>query len=300
MNSTEGKTTEEGRTTDLIIQHINRCLEKSKGQAIAAFDADGTLWPMDVGKLFFQYQLHHNLIKDREDKIEISGLWDMREILAFSNNSSPPATLPEKATLLETTSPLPGVAPFPETTTERYLWFAQINAGQKLETVQNWASEAIARTKDFPIFCEQKEIIDHLHAKAVEIFIITASVKWSVEPAAAQFYNIDKDHVLGVSTKIVDKVITDKSSGPVTYKAGKTEALQKHTKGVRPFFCSGNTEGDLHLLESSTDIKVVISSATKKDMHYNAEQKMKGLAQQRKWYVINNPDIIHLTPINSH
>ena len=40
---------------------------RPKGRAIAAFDADGTLWDTDLGEGLFQYQIDHKLVALPED-----------------------------------------------------------------------------------------------------------------------------------------------------------------------------------------------------------------------------------------
>src|SRR5436305_726829 len=44
-------------------------LEKKRppGRAVAAFDADGTLWNTDMGEAFFDYQIRHRLVPLPED-----------------------------------------------------------------------------------------------------------------------------------------------------------------------------------------------------------------------------------------
>ena len=242
--------------TDKIIKHIDRSLDSLSGPAIAAFDADGTLWSADVGGVLFEYQIAQDLIPDLPPNP-----WQYYDNMKYDANR-------EKV--------------FPEA----FLWLAQINAGQTLQTVRNWACEALETVADFSTFSEQKEIIDHLHKKGVEIFIVTTSVKWSVEPVA-EFCNIDKDHVIGVATEVVGDVITDKPDGPVTYKQGKVEGLLHDTKGVKPFFCSGNTEADLPLIEAATDIKVVVSSVSRNHENYATEQVMQKMAFQNGWYSLD-------------
>ena len=242
--------------TEKIIKHIDKSLDRLKGPAIAAFDADGTLWPLDVGEIFFQYQIDHDLIPTLS-----KDPWQHYYDIKYDVKK-------------EQVSP------------DAFLWLAQINAGQKLQTVQNWASEALKKEANFSTFNEQKAIIDYLHKKGVETFIVTASIKWSAEPAA-KFYNIDNDHVLGVATEVVDHVITNKPDGPITYKQGKVQGLLHRTKGLKPFFCSGNTEFDLPLLELATDIRLVVSSVSCNHENYNTEQVLQRVAFQNGWYSLS-------------
>src|SRR3989344_8816134 len=76
-------------------------------EPVAVFDADGTLWDTDLGEGFFQHQIDHKLVSLPQDP------WTHYEELKKKD----PA--------------------------EAYLWLAQINQGQKLETVQKWAEHAV-------------------------------------------------------------------------------------------------------------------------------------------------------------
>ncbi|MEZ4870801.1 MAG: haloacid dehalogenase-like hydrolase [Bdellovibrionales bacterium] len=96
-------------------------------------------------------------------------------------------------------------------------------------------------------------LITHLQNKGVKTYIVTASVKWAVE-GAAKLYNIPEDQVVGVTTKVVDGLITDQQDGPVTWKQGKVEGLMQATKRQAPFFAAGNSSGDIYLLEAATRI----------------------------------------------
>ena len=184
---------------------------------IAAFDADGTLWSHDAGEGFLEYQVENKLVDVPPDPW--AHYFNMKKDIS-----------PEAA----------------------YLWLAQINAGRPLEEVRGWSKDCTGDLNKLPTFEAQKQIIDYLHSKGVEVYVVTASIKWAVEPGAA-FYGIDYDHVVGITTKINDQgIVTEEQDGPITYREGKVTGLLEKTGGKHPFFASGNSEGDLPLLESST------------------------------------------------
>jgi phosphoserine phosphatase len=232
------------------IQHkIDKALD-SGANPIAAFDADGTLWSHDAGEGFFDFKFINGLIDLPDDP------WAHYKKLKVE--VSPNAA---------------------------YLWLAQILKGQTLDQVREWSKQATGPLEQLPTFAAQKQIIDHLHSKSVEVYVVTASIKWAVEPGAA-FYGIDYDHVVGITTKVDNGIMTDEQDGPITYRSGKVEGLLEKTGGKKPFFASGNSEGDLPLLESATHLKLVMASAepgTNKAM-YNVEQTMVTIAKERGWF----------------
>src|SRR6185312_12253817 len=117
----------------------------------------------------------------------------------------------------------------------------------------------------------------------VEVYIVTASITWAVEPAARRL-GLREDRVIGIETEVVGGVVTDKSTGVITYREGKADALLARTGGAKPYFCAGNTEGDRWLLEASTDLCLVLSSAPEGTENFPTESKMMKLADERGWY----------------
>lgn len=233
--------------TKKIIQNIDQALDEG-ATPIAAFDADGTLWEFDAGESFFQYQIQQDFIP---------GLRDDAWAYYSRMRSSKPV--------------------------ESLLWLAQVNKGKALSELKA-ANEAFVQSLEKPpLFESQKTIIDHLFSKGVEVYVVTASVKWAVE-GPAKGYGIDEDHVIGVKTKIENGTITDEQDGPVTWREGKVTGLLEATNGKAPFFASGNTEGDLKLLETATHIRLVMASASSDHENFETEQKMVRNAQRNNWY----------------
>ncbi len=221
--------------------------KRPKGRAIAAFDADGTLWDTDLGEQFFQYKIDNKLVPLPENAFEHYE-WLKK------NKGNPVA----------------------------YLWLAQVCEGVPLTKVREWAEAAVAKTPP-PIYEEQKIILKKLKELEVEIFVVTASIKWAVEPGALRL-GLTHDQVMGIETETVDGVVTAKQKGLITYREGKATALLERTGGVAPYFASGNTEGDKWLLECATDLRFVISSGPPGGTNYDTEHVMLALAKERGWY----------------
>lgn len=226
-------------------------LSKQVDRPIAAFDADGTLWNVDLGESLFDYQIRHKLIPLPDDP------WDHYERLK--------AEVSHEAA---------------------YLWLAQINSGRPIAQVKQWAAEAVREMQPLPIFAEIQSLISQLQKSGVEVYIVTASIKWAVEPGAA-LLNIPAERVIGIETKIDSELVTDQQWGPITYKKGKVEGLLKATGGHTPYFCAGNTEGDLPLLESALSCRLVVAAARQGEKNFPTERKMVELAKRRNWFVLD-------------
>lgn len=232
-----------------IWKRINTTLDhvlKTDPQPIAAFDADGTLWDIDLGETFFHHQIDNKLVELPKNP------WEHYENLK--------ALDPVKA----------------------YLWLAQICQNQELKTVHEWAKDAVKKASPLPIFPEQKKLIELFLSKGVQVYVITASVKWAVEPGAA-LLGLPYENVLGVETTQINGLITDQQKGIVTYKQGKVDALLERTKGKKPFFASGNTMGDFQLLQSATELSLAVSAASRDDKLFKTEMELAQHAQAPNW-----------------
>jgi phosphoserine phosphatase len=163
-----------------------------------------------------------------------------------------------------------------------YLWLAQICKGQTLEQVHAWAREGVSAAAPVPIFIEQKRLIDLFLQKGVRIFIVTASVKWAVEPGA-EMLGLKKENVIGIETYVDGGIVTERQKGLITYREGKVSALLEHTGGKKPFFASGNTMGDYQLLQSATHLSLAVSAASRDDKLFKTESELQENADKHGW-----------------
>jgi phosphoserine phosphatase len=226
---------------------IERAISEYRGPRIAAFDADGTLWDNDAGETFFDYQIRH---------CDLKGL---------------PADPWEHYHALK--QPDPRIA---------YVWLAQISAGHSLERVREWASECFKKFGSWPVFDSQRRLIEMLRQHDFEIYIVTASIKWAVEPVAG-LVGVDNDHVIGITTRIENGKVGMEPLHPITWREGKAEGLLAATKGVRPLLACGNTYGDTHLLESATHVRLAVSTQNEPGGLFDEETKLLTEATARGW-----------------
>jgi len=223
-------------------------LKKTQSELFAAFDADGTLWDIDLGENFFQYQIDQEQVPLPNDPF--NHYLEMKKI----NND------PRSA----------------------YVWLAQINKNITLSQVREWAQEAFNSVQPKPIFSEQQKLINLLKKNNVNVYIVTASIKWAVEPGAIAL-GLDYDNVIGVETAIKNNIITDEPVYPITYKQGKVDALLAKTKSIKPFLASGNTMGDFELLSAATDLQLAVSAASRDDKLFKTEFELQEKAKSLGW-----------------
>ncbi len=232
-------------------------LKKQNIKPIAAFDADGTLWRVDLGEVFFEYQIKNTLVPLPQKP------WDYYLTLKKKNNDP----------------------------REAYLWLAQICEGFSINVVRSWAKQAVHELKspDKWIYQRQKELIDFLLDHQVDVYIVSASITWAIEPGAS-LLNIPPENVLAVETQIINGFVTQQQNGPITYRQGKTEKLLSLTQGQPPFLACGNTLGDQFLIESATHFKLAVTGAPKGSLLFAAEEELQNLALNQGWERISlNP-----------
>jgi phosphoserine phosphatase len=237
--------------SDEIWRQLEKALEDEltvNPRPVAAFDADGTLWDTDLGESFFRYQIKNcNLPNLPADPWRHYRDWK------------------------EAGDPRPA-----------YLWLAQINAGQKISQVQAWAQASVDSFNPLPVFLEQKRWIELLLKNKVDVYIVTASVKWAVDPGSIHL-GLRPQDVLGVQAKVVDGLVHTEQHGPMTYREGKPEALLAATGGRKPFFCSGNTMGDYALLQSATRVAFAVGAANPGQELWKTEEDLRQKAKEHGW-----------------
>ena len=215
---------------------------------VAAFDADGTLWDTDVGEHFFQYKIARKLLPNlRADAWEYYREWYVRET--------------------------PGAL----------IWLAQIMRGIPLDTARAWAHEAFSNLQPPPFFPVMKDLIAYLKVRGVDVYCVTASVRWAVEPAA-EALGIPPENVIGIRTKVHAGVITDEADEPITWREGKVSGLLEATGRKRPFIAAGNTMGDLALLDSATRIRIANLGAPAGHFNRESEEALLAVAKSRGWF----------------
>jgi phosphoserine phosphatase len=233
---------------DTLKQKLTKAAKETSGRKIAAFDADGTLWDADAGETFFDWQIHRAGLKGLPQDP-----WHHYETLKAEN-------------------PIPA-----------YVWLAQISAGVPLSQVRAWAQTCFDEKKPWPVFESQRKLVSLLRDLGFEIYVVTASIKWAVEPVAS-LLGVDFDHVLGITTKFeAGETIGFEAVHPVTWRKGKADGLLAATGGVRPIFAAGNTYGDTALLESATHLQLALSTQDKPGGLFDEEQKLAVTAAERGW-----------------
>lgn len=231
-----------------IKYQLEKTLEKREPPFFGAFDADGTLWSSDVGKSFFLYQVEKGLLKGKTFHPQE----DFDRVRVTKGKK------------------------------QALCWLAQVQAGISLEQMRMWVSDFL-REKPVKVFPFQKCLIDWLIRKNVQVFVVSSSLKW-VLTEALKSYGLLEENIIGVETLVEKGVITDKLVLPPPIHKDKVEAFKRKTSGACPIFCAGNTLSDQALLEYTSSVKLVISTAKEGERNYESERSLLEIARKKKWF----------------
>jgi len=229
-----------------VKQKLDPILDSSDQKYAAAFDADGTCWSSDVGRDFFAYEVESQKFK--------SDLISWKKFNEIEKNKS-----------IE----------------EALWWVCEVHDGFDEQEVLTWASEAL---EVYPpkVIEPVHEVIRYLNEKNVDVYIVTASVKWAIVPAAS-LVSIKPENIIGVETKVVGGTITSERLPPLTWDQGKPEALKKHTGSTPLIFAAGNSFADYPLLKSSTGLKLAVHKSPTDSSLEISERKLQEKAKTNNW-----------------
>ena len=125
------------------------------------------------------------------------------------------------------------------------------------------------------IHSEMRELVAALQRYGFDVWIVSASNQWSVE-VAAQRLGIAGHHVIAVrAAQGADGRLRDLAEEPVTYRAGKVEAIQRYV-GRAPVLAIGDAMTDREMLAAATELAVLID---------RGDEKLREIARDKGWQI---------------
>jgi phosphoserine phosphatase len=194
---------------------------------VAAFDADGTLWGVDVSDELLEWV-------------------DARGLVARPSGAESLKAWCDELCRVERA--------------KGYAWAAAAYAGHPADEVAAWADAAFEATGRAQIHPQMAELVAVLQAAGVCVLVVSASPVWAVLPGARHL-GIPDENVLAIEverdTDGGQVRLTDRVRAPVTSSHGKVARLQA-ALGRPPFFAAGNTIDDLPMIEFATTFRLVV------------------------------------------
>jgi phosphoserine phosphatase len=193
-----------------------RLLEVIDGPpGIAAFDADGTLWDGDVGE-----ELLARL--EREGKL-----------IAPAG----PGAFAEYSRR------------FKRDAADAFSYAGRVLAGLREDFVAAEAERLFAERAGGWVFPPMRELVAGLHDRGWSVYIVSASIRWSVAPGA-RLLEIEPDRVIALDVVVERGLLTTELCQPIPTLTGKPSLLRERA-GRDADLAFGNSRLDLPLLEAS-------------------------------------------------
>jgi len=260
--------------------------QKHEPGSVAAFDLDGTIVHNDTGEAVFSHMARQGMM-NLQTLLESPNIWEPFERhpdvpnpkSALVDLISNPATRPAFANafirayrlLIRRAGKL--VA---------YPWVTFLLAGRRPEEIQQISEEVIeielnrslrstymegGPPDNRPIellsglrpYEAMSQLIARMQEVGIDVWIVTASNRWTAVAYAERFLNLPPQRVIGMTPKVVNGVITADLDPdiPVTFGKGKTNAIRKLI-GPRPVFAAGDTINQCEMLCMASSMRLVI------------------------------------------
>jgi phosphoserine phosphatase len=271
---------------------------KSGDQPVVVFDFDNTCIAGDIGELFAQYMIEGlyyrcdetfwSLVDEEDGREELRDLvqrcrrpahWGGRtlEDVPQSEREDDPTF----RTYLSEMSILYNRKLAREGKASCYPWAVQLHAGLSVADIRRWSEYAIAdelsrdrkptrldktsRGEDVEIhrgiriLGEIRDLMHALHRHNFQVWIVTASNRWTVE-CFAQRFDISPERVIGNQLVPGPRgLLSDQLVAPSLFRHGKVQAIKRDI-GKRPSIVFGDSITDLEMLEAATDLAVLIDA----------------------------------------
>lgn len=213
-----------GYFDEAVASRLGGTLSRSHGR-VWVTDADGTLWREDIGEAFLRWLADEGALVSQE--AEGVDVWASYEARVAEDKAA------------------------------GYAWAVQVMAGMQEDELARRA-EAFARTfVPTRAFRGMRRLVDAAREAGCEPWIVSASNQWIIT-AAAPLLGIDPARAVGVRLAVRSGRLTDEVLEPFTYRAGKVEAIRRFV-GAEPLLVSGDSEGDLEMLEAAEEASLVIA-----------------------------------------
>lgn len=134
-----------------------------------------------------------------------------------------------------------------------YTWGACQIAGMTSQQIRELTQDVIKAclaNNRIQLRAEIRELMEVLKTKGWDVWVVSATAQPIVE-TFTEYYGILANHVIGVRLAQNSKgVFLPHLEGPLTYRAGKVEAIEKYI-GAVPTFAAGDADTDVEMLQSA-------------------------------------------------
>jgi phosphoserine phosphatase len=274
---------------------------------VAVFDCDGTVIQGDIGEAMFYRQVEQfhfrrspaEVWPDHPQRDELGRLYGELARLSPAGRASSPASVPFAAMLLSRYFDQIAAGEVAKACAD----IVRLFAGYATEEVRELARATFVEELSSPFgtrslggralprgaryIGESVDLIGALAERRFDIWAVSGSNKWSVEPVFARF-GVPPDRVIGIELDVRDGVLTEDTKGPVPIRAGKIDALRSRITTI-PAVAASDSKNDIPLLLYSAGIRVRINSRKRDTGEFF---RSAGIAPDGTWVLVESPHIV--------
>ena len=186
-----------------------------------------------------------------------------------------------------------------------YRWAVRLHVGMTPKQIRQLTHEAIDREMASAMATEQREtgrgetvrirrgirrlaeihrLMGRLSHAGFDVWIVSATNRWSVEAFAERGFGVPPERVLGNRVTVDEKGrLTDATQHPVLFGEGKVDIIDQEI-GRRPAIVLGDSITDLEMMEHATHMPLLID-------HGNEPARQR--ARERGWAVQPQGELTH-------
>lgn len=177
-------------------------------------------------------------------------------------------------------------------------------AGFTLDEVREFSRATLARELKVPLgekplghrmvhsgvrfLSEAKDLILALQQNNFDIWAVSGSCKWTVEPVFTSF-GIPREQVIGITVTDHNGTLSSEAVHPIPIRAEKIDALQALEPRI-PLFAASDSRNDIPLLLYATTTRVWINSRSRSAHDFFTAV---GAPPDDRWIIVDEPTVLH-------
>jgi len=282
-------------------------LSQSSPKPVAVFDCDGTIIKGDIGESMLydqieQFNFRHSpadIWLDHPDRQEIDRLFRSLEQVAPEERQAHPLFAPFTNLILSRYYDQLGEMKISKGCSD----IVSLFAGYTRKEVKQLSEETLRGQLDRPIsrrklgkftlpdgaryIKESVELLEMLQHKGFNIWAVSGSSKWSVEPVFSRF-GIPDNRVIGIDLEEESGVLVPRPKTPIPISHGKVDFLRKFLD-TPPEICVSDSPLDIPLLLFAKSLRVLVHSRDRSTEEFFSRSN---IPRDPSWHVIEVPTIL--------
>jgi len=284
----------------------NHADHRFPGAPIAVFDCDGTVIKGDVGEAMLYYQIENFCFK-----VSPAELWPDHPKRGVLD------TLFNRLSALE--SPLrthnPDYGEFADMVVSWYVDqiaegnvekacanIVQLLAGFTLDEVRDISENNLKHELHSPagerahwrrklpqgirFIRESVQLISALKKRGFQIWAVSGSNKWSVEPVFRKL-GVPPERVIGIELASRNGVFTSEVLEPIPIRSKKVDALRQRQKDI-PLLVASDSRNDIPLFKYASALRILVNSRKRStDIFFSSGE----IARDATWVIIEHPTV---------